>query len=151
MYNLINILKNELTESLSNNIISELKLTSLQKSFSNIHFPKNDLELTKARFRLKFEELFFIQLQLLKRYSDNKAKIKGYVFSHVGNFFNTYYKNHLPFELTGDQKKAIKEIRKDIGTGSQMNRLLQGDVGSGKTIVALLTMLIALDLSLIHI
>ena len=145
IYNLINILKNELTESLSNKIISELKLTSLQKSFSNVHFPKNDLELTKARFRLKFEELFFIQLQLLKRYSDNKAKIKGYVFSHVGNFFNTYYKNHLPFELTGDQKKAIKEIRKDIGTGSQMNRLLQGDVGSGKTIVALLTMLIALD------
>ena len=145
MNNLIDILKDELTESLSNKILSELKLTSLKKSFYNIHFPKNDAELTKARFRLKFEELFFIQLQLLKRYSDNKAKIKGYEFPEVGDFFNTYYKNHLPFKLTNDQKKVIKEIRKDLGTGSQMNRLLQGDVGSGKTIVALLSMLIALD------
>ena len=145
MHNLIDILKDELTESLSNQILSELKLTSLKKSFYNIHFPKNDAELTKARFRLKFEELFFIQLQLLKRYSDNKAKIKGYEFPEVGDFFNTYYKNHLPFNLTNDQKKVIKEIRKDLGTGSQMNRLLQGDVGSGKTIVALLSMLIALD------
>ena len=145
MHNLIDILKHELTESLSNKILSELKLTSLQKSFSNIHFPKNDLELTKARFRLKFEELFFIQLQLLKRNKENKAKIKGYEFSHVGNFFNTYYKKYLPFDLTDDQKKVIKEIRRDLGTGSQMNRLLQGDVGSGKTIVALLSMLIALD------
>ena len=145
MNNLIDILKDELTESLSNKILSELKLTSLKKSFYNIHFPKNDTELTKARFRLKFEELFFIQLQLLKRYSDNKAKIKGYEFPEVGDFFNTYYKNHLPFKLTNDQKKVIKEIRKDLGTGSQMNRLLQGDVGSGKTIVALLSMLIALD------
>ena len=145
MNNLIDILKDELTESLSNKILSELKLTSLKNSFYNIHFPKNDAELTKARFRLKFEELFFIQLQLLKRYSDNKAKIKGYEFPEVGDFFNTYYKNHLPFQLTNDQKKVIKEIRKDLGTGSQMNRLLQGDVGSGKTIVALLSMLIALD------
>ena len=145
MHNLIDILKDELTESLSNQILSELKLSSLKKSFSNIHFPINNEELTKARFRLKFEELFFIQLQLLKRYSDNKAKIKGYEFPEVGDFFNTYYKNHLPFNLTNDQKKVIKEIRKDLGTGSQMNRLLQGDVGSGKTIVALLSMLIALD------
>ena len=145
MHNLIDILKDELTESLSNQILSELKLSTLKKSFSNIHFPINNEELTKARFRLKFEELFFIQLQLLKRYSDNKAKIKGYEFPEVGDFFNTYYKNHLPFNLTNDQKKVIKEIRKDLGTGSQMNRLLQGDVGSGKTIVALLSMLIALD------
>ena len=145
MRNLMGILKNDLNESLSNKIISELKLKSLKESFSNIHFPKSDIELIKARFRLKFEELFFIQLQLLKRYRDNKTKIKGYEFTKVGDFFNTFYKNHLPFDLTNDQKKVIKEIRKDLGTGSQMNRLLQGDVGSGKTIVALLSMLIALD------
>ncbi|MAW08770.1 MAG: ATP-dependent DNA helicase RecG [Flavobacteriaceae bacterium] len=145
MYNLIGIIKNELTESLSNKIILELKLTSLQESFYNIHFPKNHDKLIKARFRLKFEELFFIQLQLLKKHTDNKTKIKGYEFSKVGEFFNTFYRNHLPFDLTNDQKKVIKEIRKDLGTGSQMNRLLQGDVGSGKTIVALLSMLIALD------
>ena len=145
MHNLLGILKNELNESLPNKIISELKLKSLKESFSNIHFPKSDVELIKARFRLKFEELFFIQLQLLKRYRDNKTKIKGYEFTKVGEFFNTFYKNHLPFDLTNDQKKVIKEIRKDLGTGSQMNRLLQGDVGSGKTIIALLSMLIALD------
>ena len=145
MNNLIDILKDELTESLSNKILSELKLTSLKKSFSNIHFPKNDIDLAKARFRLKFEELFFIQVQLLKRHRNNKTKIKGYEFSQVGILFNTYYKNHLPFDLTNDQKKVVKEIRKDLGTGSQMNRLLQGDVGSGKTMVALLSMLIALD------
>ena len=145
MHNLISILKNELNESLSNKIILELELISLKESFSNIHFPKNHDRLIKARFRLKFEELFFIQLQLLKKYTDNKTKIKGYEFSKVGEFFNTFYKNHLPFNLTNDQKKVIKEIRKDLGTGSQMNRLLQGDVGSGKTIVALLSMLIALD------
>ena len=145
IYNLISILKNELNESLSNKIMLELELTSLKESFSNIHFPKNHDSLIKARFRLKFEELFFIQLQLLKKYTDNKTKIKGYEFSKVGEFFNTFYKNHLPFNLTNDQKKVIKEIRKDLGTGSQMNRLLQGDVGSGKTIVALLSMLIALD------
>ena len=145
MHNLIDILKDELTESLSNKILSELKLTSLKKSFSNIHFPKNNIDLAKARFRLKFEELFFIQVQLLKRHRDNKIKIKGHEFSQVGNLFNTYYKNHLPFDLTNDQKKVVKEIRKDLGTGSQMNRLLQGDVGSGKTMVALLSMLIALD------
>ena len=145
MHNLMGILKNELNESLSNKIISELKLKSLKESFSNIHFPKSDLDLTKARFRLKFEELFFIQIQLLKRYRDDKMKIKGYEFTKVGEFFNTFYKNYLPFDLTNDQKKVIKEIRKDLGTGSQMNRLLQGDVGSGKTIVALLSMLIALD------
>lgn len=145
MQNLIDILKNDLSESLSKKIISELKLISLQESFSNIHFPKSDIELIKARFRLKFEELFFIQLQLLKRHSDNKIKIKGYEFNKVGEFFNVFYKNYLPFDLTNDQKKVIKEIRKDLGTGGQMNRLLQGDVGSGKTIVALLSMLIALD------
>ena len=145
IYNLIKVLKNELNESLSNKIILELNLISLQNAFSNIHFPKSDVELIKARFRLKFEELFFIQLQLLKKNTENKIKIKGYEFTKVGEFFNTFYKNYLPFDLTNDQKKVIKEIRKDLGTGSQMNRLLQGDVGSGKTVVALLSMLIALD------
>ena len=145
MYNLINILNNELNESLSNKIILELKLASLQESFFNIHFPQSHAKLIKARFRLKFEELFFIQLQHLKKNTDNKTKIKGYEFKRVGEFFNIFYKKHLPFDLTNDQKKVIREIRKDLGSGSQMNRLLQGDVGSGKTIVALLSMLIALD------
>ena len=101
--------------------------------------------LTKAQFRLKFEELFFIQLQLIRKKIVRKSKIKGFVFEKVGDHFNNFYKNNLPFSLTNAQKRVLKEIRKDIGSKAQMNRLLQGDVGSGKTIVALLTMLIALD------
>ena len=101
--------------------------------------------LTKAQFRLKFEELIFIQLQLIRKKIVRKSKIKGFVFEKVGDHFNSFYKNDLPFNLTNAQKRVLKEIRKDIGSKAQMNRLLQGDVGSGKTIVALLTMLIALD------
>jgi len=133
------------TETLSNEIIDKLKLISKSEALFNIHFPKNQLLLTKAQQRLKFEELFFIQLQLIRKKLIHKSKIKGYVFDSVGENFNKFYNDHLPFELTNAQKRVIKEIRRDMATGAQMNRLLQGDVGSGKTIVALLTILIALD------
>ena len=132
-------------ETLSGEITDKLKLVSKSDALFNIHFPKNQLLLTKAQHRLKFEELFFIQLQLIRKKLIHKSKIKGYIFENVGANFNTFYSKHLPFELTNAQKRVIKEIRKDMATGAQMNRLLQGDVGSGKTIVALLTMLIALD------
>ncbi|MDX5584988.1 MAG: ATP-dependent DNA helicase RecG [Aureibaculum sp.] len=132
-------------ETLSREIIDKLKLVSKSEALFNIHFPKNQILLTKAQQRLKFEELFFIQLQLIRKKLIHKSKIKGYIFQSVGDNFNSFYKDHLPFELTNAQKRVIKEIRKDMATGAQMNRLLQGDVGSGKTIVALLTMLIALD------
>src|SRR5690606_30066686 len=111
----------------------------------NIHFPKSQSHLSRAQFRLKFEELFYIQLQLIRKNKFHKAKIKGYAFKKVGSFFHTFYNKHLPFSLTGAQKRVIKEIRNDLGSNAQMNRLLQGDVGSGKTIVAFLSMLIALD------
>lgn len=136
---------NTFKETLSPSIINKLKLLSKSEALFNIHFPKDQLLLTKAQQRLKFEELFFIQLQLIRKKLIHKNSIKGYIFDTVGEHFNSFYSNHLPFELTNAQKKVVKEIRKDMATGAQMNRLLQGDVGSGKTIVALLTMLIALD------
>ena len=126
-------------------ILSELKLLSKREAMINLHFPQNADLLEKARFRLKFEELFYIQLQLISKNLIRKAKIKGHVFDHVGDYFNTFYKHHLPFGLTGAQKRVLKEIRSDFAQPAQMNRLLQGDVGSGKTIVALMAMLIALD------
>lgn len=132
-------------ETLSTSILKNLKLISKSEALFNIHFPKSQQLLTKAQLRLKFEELFFIQLQLIRKKLIRKAKIKGLVFEKVGTHFNHFYKHNLPFNLTNAQKRVIKEIRKDIGSKAQMNRLLQGDVGSGKTIVALLTMLIALD------
>lgn len=132
-------------ETLSVEILNKMKLISKSEAMFNIHFPKNQSLLTKAQQRLKFEELFFIQLQLIRKKLIRKSKIKGYVFEKVGYHFNNFYQNHLPFDLTNAQKKVIKEIRKDIGNGAQMNRLLQGDVGSGKTIVAVMCMLIALD------
>ena len=132
-------------ETLSDSIKNKYKLISKSEALFNIHFPKNQELLTKAQIRLKFEELFFIQLQLIKRKLVRQSKIKGYEFTKVGSYFNEFYNQHLPFSLTNAQKKVIKEIRKDLGSKAQMNRLLQGDVGSGKTIVALLTILIALD------
>ncbi|MEE9407854.1 MAG: DUF559 domain-containing protein [Polaribacter sp.] len=132
-------------ESLSQEIIDSFKLMSKRDALLNAHFPKNQENLAKAQNRLKFEELFFIQLQLLRKKLLNKTKIKGFVFENVGESFNTFYKNHLPFELTNAQKRVLKEIRKDVASGAHMNRLLQGDVGSGKTIVALLAMLLAID------
>ncbi|MCF6347702.1 MAG: ATP-dependent DNA helicase RecG [Flavobacteriaceae bacterium] len=136
---------NTFEETLSKGVINKLHLISKSEALFNIHFPKNQQLLTKAQQRLKFEEFFFIQLQLIRKKLIHKSKIKGYIFEKVGDYFNGFYKNNLPFDLTNAQKKVLKEIRKDMATGAQMNRLLQGDVGSGKTIVALLTILIALD------
>ncbi|RMB60502.1 ATP-dependent DNA helicase RecG [Dokdonia sinensis] len=137
--------KNHLFESLSKPIISELKLMPKNEAIFNIHFPQSQAKLSRAQYRLKFEELFYIQLQLARKNMAHKSKIKGYPFEKVGPIFTDFYNNHLPFELTGAQKRVLKEIRADLGSNAQMNRLLQGDVGSGKTIVALLSMLIALD------
>ncbi|HBS87632.1 MAG: ATP-dependent DNA helicase RecG [Bacteroidetes bacterium GWF2_38_335] len=125
--------------------LQKYKLLPLADSLFNIHFPKNNELLKQAQYRLKFEELFYIQLQLLKQKSNRYNLYKGFVFSEIGKNFNDFYSKNLPFELTGAQKKVIKEIRKDLGSGRQMNRLLQGDVGSGKTLVALMSMLIAID------
>ncbi|CAM4255024.1 ATP-dependent DNA helicase RecG [Gillisia limnaea] len=132
-------------DTLSKDIKEELKLISRAEAMFNIHFPKSQELLARAQFRLKFEELFYIQLQLLIKNMIHKQKIKGFVFEQVGENFGEFYQEHLPFELTGAQKRVVKEIRSDLGSGAQMNRLLQGDVGSGKTIVALMSMLIALD------
>ncbi len=133
------------SETLSDDVLQKYHLLSKSEALLNVHFPKSQEQLTKAEIRLKFEELLFIQLQLVRRKLVNKAKIKGYSFEKIGDVFNDFYKNGLPFELTNAQKRVLKEIRKDVNTGAQMNRLLQGDVGSGKTIVALLAMLMALD------
>ena len=132
-------------ETLSDNLIYELKLISKSDALFNVHFPKNLELLSKAQYRLKFEELFYIQLQLIRKNLIHKSKIKGFTFTKVGDYFNSFFKTHLAFELTNAQKRVIKEIRNDLGSNAQMNRLLQGDVGSGKTIVALMSMLIALD------
>ena len=133
------------SETLPVSIIEELKLIPKKDALVNIHFPKNQELLAKAQFRLKFEELFFIQLQLITKNLIRKHKIKGFPFEIIGENFNDFYNNHLPFELTNAQKRVLKEIRNDLGSHAQMNRLLQGDVGSGKTIVALMCMLIAKD------
>lgn len=132
-------------ETLNEDIGKRLSLMSLEESYRQIHFPSSTHELDKARFRLKFEELFFTQLQLIRMQIKHKKNYKGFVFEKVGTLFNQFYQEHLPFELTNAQKRVIKEIRKDLGSGEHMNRLLQGDVGSGKTIVAILCMLLAID------
>ena len=137
--------KGKFSETLSPSLLHELKLISKSEALFNIHFPKNQELLAKAQFRLKFEELFYIQLQLITKKLIRKQRIKGFNFGQVGELFNDFYQNHLPFELTNAQKRVLKEIRSDLGSNAQMNRLLQGDVGSGKTIVALMTMLLAID------
>ncbi|KGO83608.1 ATP-dependent DNA helicase [Flavobacterium beibuense F44-8] len=126
-------------------LLQEIKLIPKNAALFNVHFPKSQEILAQAQFRLKFEELFFIQLQLITKNLLRKHKIKGHAFDKVGEMFNDFYQNHLPFELTNAQKRVLKEIRHDMGHPAQMNRLLQGDVGSGKTIVALMSMLLALD------
>ncbi|MFD2516310.1 ATP-dependent DNA helicase RecG [Salinimicrobium flavum] len=136
---------NKIFDPLPKDLLEELHLLPKAEAIFNAHFPRNQELLAKAQFRLKFEELFYIQLQLLMKNLLRKKKIKGYLFEEVGQNFSDFYEKHLPFELTNAQKRVIKEIRKDLGTGAQMNRLLQGDVGSGKTIVALMTILLALD------
>lgn len=133
------------TETLPDYLINELKLIPKKAALFNIHFPKSTEVLAKAKFRLIFEELFFIQLQLITKNLIRKHKIKGHPFATVGENFNNFYQHHLPFQLTNAQKRVIKEIRTDMGSNAQMNRLLQGDVGSGKTIVAFMSMLLALD------
>jgi ATP-dependent DNA helicase RecG len=137
--------KGQFSETLPQTMRSELKLLSKSEALFNIHFPKSPDLLARAQFRLKFEEFFYIQLQLILKNLIHKSKIKGFKFSKVGDYFNTFYKDHLPFELTDAQKRVLKEIRSDLGSNAQMNRLLQGDVGSGKTIVAFMSMLMGLD------
>ena len=136
---------NRFDETLSNELIANLSLLSRSDALFNIHFPQSQEMIAKAKFRLKFEELFYIQLQLISKKNIRKQKIKGFPFEHVGDHFNQFYSDHLPFELTRAQKRVLKEIRADLGSQAQMNRLLQGDVGSGKTIVALMSMLLAID------
>jgi ATP-dependent DNA helicase RecG len=137
--------KGDFPETLSDDLLFQLKLMPRAAALFSIHFPKDQTLLAKAQFRLKFEELFFIQLQLITKNRLHKQKIKGFPFHQVGQLFSDFYENHLPFDLTNAQKRVIKEIRADLGSNAQMNRLLQGDVGSGKTIVAVMAMLLALD------
>lgn len=132
-----------LPETLPPFIIGSMQ--SRDEALRKIHYPKTAKEMEQARLRLKFEELFYVQLNILRYASDHRRKYRGYVFAHVGEHFNNFYYHHLPFPLTEAQKRVIREIRKDMGSGRQMNRLLQGDVGSGKTLVALMSMLIAID------
>ena len=134
-----------LPETLPDFIVNRLHLVSRDAAFRMIHYPHSHQEMQKAQVRLKFEELFYVQLNILRYASDQRRKYRGYIFYRIGDIFNGFYAHHLPFELTGAQKRVMHEIRADMCSGRQMNRLLQGDVGSGKTLVALMTMLIALD------
>ena len=145
MKNAFALLQAPLPETLCEKVVKEHHLMPLNEALHNIHFPQNPELLRKAQYRLKFEELFYVQLNILRYTQDRRRKYRGLVFERVGEVFNTFYCQNLPFQLTNAQKRVIKEIRKDMGSGRQMNRLLQGDVGSGKTLVALMSMLIALD------
>ena len=142
--NLVSILP-PLPETLPDFIVNRLHLVSRDAALRMIHYPHSHQEMQKAQVRLKFEELFYVQLNILRYASDQRRKYRGYVFNRIGDIFNGFYAHNLPFELTGAQKRVMHEIRADMCSGKQMNRLLQGDVGSGKTLVALMTMLIALD------
>ena len=145
IFNLLSNLQWQVPEILSSDLLQRTKLISLSDALRQIHFPESIEMMRKAQQRLKFDELFFIQLNLLQRADRRKRKQQGLLFARVGDYFNTFYKTYLPFELTNAQKRVIREIRADMGSGRQMNRLLHGDVGSGKTLVALLCMLLALD------
>ncbi len=139
------MLRERLPETLSDDVVKAANLMPFHDAIENIHFPKSPILLRDAEFRLKFEELFYIQLNIVRYVSDRKEKLNGFVFKKVGKYLHTFYEKHIPFELTNAQKRVIREIRKDTASGEQMNRLLQGDVGSGKTLVALMCILIALD------
>ncbi|MGQ1908347.1 ATP-dependent DNA helicase RecG [Marinifilum sp. RC60d5] len=143
--NALRSVNGKIPETLPAPLIKKLGLINLHEALLHIHFPKNAETLKKAQYRLKFEELFYIQLNILKMKMKRKVLYKGHLFASIGDYFNQFYKNNLPFELTNAQKRVVKEIRKDVGSGRQMNRLLQGDVGSGKTMVGLMCMLMALD------
>ena len=145
MRNLMDMIKDPLQETLPDEQVSRLHLASRDEALRNIHFPESAKALERARVRLKFEELFYVQLNIVRYASDNRRKYRGYVFPRIGNVFNSFYHDNLPFTLTEAQKRVIREIWNDMRSGRQMNRLLQGDVGSGKTLVALMSMLIALD------
>jgi len=144
-YQLLQRVYGKIPETLPQSVISQLKLPDRNEALLNIHFPKDGDSLKKSRYRLKFEELFLIQVGLLRQKNWKKRRIKGHIFTRIGERFNRFYSENLPFEMTEAQKRVMREIRKDLGSGIQMNRLLQGDVGSGKTLVAILSMLIALD------
>ena len=145
IHNAFGMIRERVPESLPPDVIAAAHLMPFHDALENIHFPKSPPLLRDAEFRLKFEELFYIQLNIVRYASDRKAKLKGFVFEKVGKYLNAFYATKLPFELTNAQKRVIREIRRDTASGKQMNRLLQGDVGSGKTLVALMCMLIAID------
>ena len=145
MATVIQQIQEPLPETLSPKLLTEHHLMPLTEALWNIHFPTNPDVLRRAQYRLKFEELFYVQLNILRYAKDRQKRYRGYIFEKVGDVFNTFYTKNLPFQLTGAQKRVLKEIRNDVGSGRQMNRLLQGDVGSGKTLVALMSMLLALD------
>ena len=144
-HNLLDRLKQPIAETIPDFLLQKLHIMGRDEALRAIHYPQNAKQLEKARVRLKFEELFFVQLNILRYASDQRRKYRGYVFNRIGQVFNTFYRDNLPFELTGAQKRVMHEIRRDLCSGRQMNRLLQGDVGSGKTLVALMAMLIAID------
>ena len=143
--NAFGLVKEPLPETLSSDVMKEARVMPFHDAIENIHFPKSALLLRDAEFRLKFEELFYIQLNIVRYSAERKGKLNGFIFKKVGDHLNSFYRQKLPFPLTNAQKRVIKEIRKDTALGKQMNRLLQGDVGSGKTLVAVMCMLIALD------
>ncbi|MBQ5994019.1 MAG: ATP-dependent DNA helicase RecG [Bacteroidales bacterium] len=143
--NLLAQVKDIIPETMPKEMVEELHLMSLHDALVNIHYPEDSQKLSQATLRLKFDELFFTQLKLLKLKLINTNRFEGYPFKQVGHYFNTFYKECLPFDLTNAQKRVLREIRGDVGSGHQMNRLLQGDVGSGKTIIALFSMLLAID------
>ena len=144
-YTLLSSLHWQLPETLSTDVLDRIHMPSMSEAIRNVHFPESVDQLRKAQLRLKFDELFFIQLNILRTAGLRKRKLQGILFPTVGDYFNAFYKEHLPFALTNAQKRVVREIRADMGSGRQMNRLLQGDVGSGKTLVGLLAMLLALD------
>jgi len=145
MYNLWKSINGPLPETLPAQVIARSQVIYLTEAIQNIHFPQSPDLLRRAQFRLKFEELFYLQLNILRFTRQRQKKLGGFRFDHIGNYFNNFYHQCLPFELTNAQKRVLREIRADVGSGKQMNRLLQGDVGSGKTLVALMSMLMAVD------
>ena len=143
--NVFSSLKVPIFETISTDVAKQCNLVNINDALRNIHFPKSNEDLQKASFRLKFEELFYVQLNILRYMKLRERNLNGFKFNRIGDNVNRFYKECLPFDLTNAQKRVIKEIRADVGSGKQMNRLLQGDVGSGKTLVAIMSMLIAAD------